>query len=1094
LNRFKRALSVGMSAALLASLLTMSAAPSAFAAGTVTVITGSPVSISADTTGAAGGTGVYTALTGPALVLGAVGDISTGNLVFAAPAGFQFNPASTPSYTLTVATGFVATLSSVTASTITYFVSVTNGAAGTVTFTGWTVRPTAGTPLASGNLTLSASSTSTVNGVAAGSSLGTLTMIAGAASAAGSTLTASPASVLADGVATSTLTATVRDQFGNALAAAGTTTLAQTGGTVFATVVAGASANPRTFTAASAIAGTATFTATNSVGPLVITATATVTFTAVAPPAAGLGSGASAVATSGFGNVTRGGKTAAGTFTITEGAVGAFADGTVTVTPFSSAGVSGTGTTAVWFDPASVPTATVTAGLGAITASVSAGGVLTITISGATADRLDNFTVSGLKVKGGATAALGAVQFRYTTTGTNFGAVNATASGTLTTNTSTGVQSPTYNQTAFPGSPAFQVTNTTATPPISNATFVGGVTESVALTAASGTNVTANFSVNHPTATTFSQTVQASWFPTGATVVDTTVLAAASAPIVIPGLNTQAAGSLTVNLGDAGFVPAAATLTFAITTAGVQFSALPTGVVTTVGAADFAVGTGVLSLDRKSIVYTVTTASTTNLQILTLSGIKYDVALSATAGALVNVTLTISGSVAVSGSPAANATIAQTIIGSGAVPTIIIGQNDQATGLLTIRESAAGTLPDNTAVATDKIYVCVTSTGETFSRAPWFVRTVGDITFNVGGLPVTQAKATLTAGNTCAFVRVYLASTVASTIEVRAGVDAASTAPAASGPTAGATMNVANTAVPGPTLVQVSISAATDGTGLAAQGAPVVVAMRALAGSPIVAAVSQPIITAGGMNQAAGNVTITEGSTANFVAGETINLCLVTQALTISTDTFFANTAGVGMPIVSTNNGTSGLVATLSYSSPCFVVTVNNGAIGALGVITVSGLKYNVNVGSSNGPVFLRVMRLNATGTDFNQVVSNATIGTPAPFMFNTTGTALGNTLTGPFTPSTKISTGGYITWRFDGGAAVAGKTIQIWAYKKVGLFTNPWSAPYLLTTRVANASGVAFANITSGSVIWLSIRPVLPASGSTPAVWGSWSIGRWIH
>ena len=135
------------------------------------------------------------------------------------------------------------------------------------------------------------------------------------------------------------------------------------------------------------------------------------------------------------------------------------------------------------------------------------------------------------------------------------------------------------------------------------------------------------------------------------------------------------------------------------------------------------------------------------------------------------------------------------------------------------------------------------------------------------------------------------------------------------------------------------------------------------------------------------------------------------------------------------------------------------------------------------------------TGSNsFDQFVSNAVIGTAAPFTFNVTGTALGNTMTGPFTPATKISKGGYITWRFDGGAAAAGKTIQIWAQKKTARFTNPWSAPYLLTTRVADANGVAFANINSHSVIWLSIRPVLPASGTTPAVWGPWSIGRWVH
>ncbi len=851
-------------------------------------------------------------------------------------------------------------------------------------------------------------------------------------------------------------------------------------------------------TPASSTASGQTFTVTAPVGGTVTIQWQSVngfyhrfTYAVVAPPLPA-GSGASAVTTSGFGNVTRGGSSAAGTFTLTEGALTNFSDGTVTVTPTSSAGVSGTGSTAVWFDPASTPTATVTSGIGSVSASVSAGGVLTITISGATGSRLDNFTVSGLKVKAGATAALGAVQFRYATTGTNLGLINATASGTLTTNTGTGVQSPTYTLAA--GSPDFQVTATGATPPISNATFVGGVTESVALTAAGGGSVTANFSTNHPSGTTFSQTVQAQWFPQGATVVDTTVLKALSVGVVLPGVNSQTTpGNLTVTLGDAGFVPAASTLTFAITTPGVQFSVLPT----VASSGNFAVGTGVLSLDRTSITYTVTTASTTDLQVLTLSNIKYDVALSATAGAMVNVTLTISGGVAVSGSPAANAQIAETIIGSGAVPTIIIGNNDQPTGLLTIRESAAGTLPDDTTVSTDKIVVC-TTTGETFSRAPWFVVTAGDLKFNVGGVAATQAKATLST-STCAFVQVYSASTVASTIEVRAGVDAANTAPKPSGPNNGATVNVGSGLLPGPTLVQVSISA-TGAPGGTPQGAPVVVAMRALAGSPIVAAASQPFVTAGGMNQVAGDVTISEGSTANFAAGETISLCLVTQALTISTDTFFANTAGVGMPIVTTNNATSGLVASITYSSTLcsstvggFQVKVENGAIGALGVITVSGLKYNVNVGSANGPVFLQVMKLAlpAVGTDFNQVVSNATIGAPAAVAISA-ATALGATKVGPFSTTTKVAAlGKYVTWRFAGGSALAGKTVQIWVATKNA--DGSWGAFTLLTGRVADASGNAYFWWRSSSAKWISVRAYYAGDATHSASWSAARQGRWM-
>ncbi len=482
------------------------------------------------------------------------------------------------------------------------------------------------------------------------------------------------------------------------------------------------------------------------------------------------------------------------------------------------------------------------------------------------------------------------------------------------------------------------------------------------------------------------------------------------------------------------------------------------------------------------------TASTANAATFTLSGINYDVALSAAAGALVNVTLTISGGVAVSGSPAANAQIAQTIIGSAAAPTIIIGQNDQATGLLTIRESAAGTLPDISTSANDKIVVCLTS-GETFSRAPWFVVTAGDLKLNVGGLAATQAKATLGSGNTCAFVQVYTASTVASTIEVRAGVDAANTAPKPSGPTAGATVNVGIGLTPGPTTAQVSISA--TGAAGTAQGAPVVVAMRALAGTPIVAAVSQPFVAPGGLNQPAGDITITEGAALNFVTGETITLTLVNQTLSINADTFFANTSGVGMPVVTTNNGASGLVASLTaMTANTITVTINNGAVGALGVITISGIKYNVNVGTSNGPVFVMVAKATGGGAAFSAVVSNAMIGAPTAVAI-AADSALGATKVGPFSTTTKVAKlGQYVTFRFRGGSAMAGKTVEVWVATKAA--DGSWGAFVLKTKRIADASGAAYWWTRSSSASWISVRVKLPAAGSYADSWSASRQARW--
>ena len=111
-----------------------------------------------------------------------------------------------------------------------------------------------------------------------------------------------------------------------------------------------------------------------------------------------------------------------------------------------------------------------------------------------------------------------------------------------------------------------------------------------------------------------------------------------------------------------------------------------------------------------------------------------------------------------------------------------------------------------------------------------------------------------------------------------------------------------------------------------------------------------------------------------------------------------------------------------------------------------------------------------------------------------TTATSLGNTTVGPFTINTKIQTlGHYITWKMDGGPAAAGMTVQIWVYKKYSPL-GKWTGPMLLTTRRANSSGVAYANISTGGILWLSVRPVLPATATMPAVWGQTSIGRWIR
>ncbi len=124
--------------------------------------------------------------------------------------------------------------------------------------------------------------------------------------------------------------------------------------------------------------------------------------------------------------------------------------------------------------------------------------------------------------------------------------------------------------------------------------------------------------------------------------------------------------------------------------------------------------------------------------------------------------------------------------------------------------------------------------------------------------------------------------------------------------------------------------------------------------------------------------------------------------------------------------------------------------------------------------------------------IFTVSLSTPAAVQWAPTTSALGNTTVGPFSFATKIqSRGGYITWRVDGGTHVANQVLQVWVYKKYSTHGR-WYGPTLLTTRRANSNGVAYLNIRSGSVLWLSLRAKLPATGATAASWGPTSIGRW--
>ena len=159
-------------AMLAAALLPASAL--AIATVSVTAATGGSA-ISVDKTTAAGGSGAYTALTGPVITENTTGAIGNGTIVLTLPGGFEFNTGSGSIAKSPI--GCDLTVTTVSMSTTTATVTISGSpstTACTFTYSGLNVRPT-GTGLVSGTIAESGAATGLPGG-----SYGTLTVVAGA--------------------------------------------------------------------------------------------------------------------------------------------------------------------------------------------------------------------------------------------------------------------------------------------------------------------------------------------------------------------------------------------------------------------------------------------------------------------------------------------------------------------------------------------------------------------------------------------------------------------------------------------------------------------------------------------------------------------------------------------------------------------------------------------------------------------------------------------------------------------------------------------------------------------------------------------------
>ena len=106
--------------------------------------------------------------------------------------------------------------------------------------------------------------------------------------------------------------------------------------------------------------------------------------------------------------------------------------------------------------------------------------------------------------------------------------------------------------------------------------------------------------------------------------------------------------------------------------------------------------------------------------------------------------------------------------------------------------------------------------------------------------------------------------------------------------------------------------------------------------------------------------------------------------------------------------------------------------------------------------------------------------------------TALGATKVGPFSNTTKVAARGkYETWRFKGGPAMAGKTVQIWVATKKA--NGTWGAFSKLTSRVADASGNAYFWLRSSTSKWVSVRAFYVGDATHSASWSVARQARWL-
>jgi len=826
-------------------------------------------------------------------------------------------------------------------------------------------------------------------------------------------------------------------------------------------------------------------------------------------------------------------STSPASFTICENAGGSWAAGgtiSVTITPAAPGAGTVTFTNATGGAPA--PTVTAPGALGA--SAVATGNVLTIHITSDDGVNALCVTVGNLFITASTTASTGAIVATLNAAATDtllpatYTPATTTATGTLATSQAAGATSflvnvssacPFVAQGTAPG-PAgdFIINGTDSGAGGTAAALVAG--QQILTTAAFGSATTAGQAVTQALVPNCATTTIGSPGTVAAALTQTT-----TNTTINPGETNQVGGTLTLSEAPSGTGTdfTGLTITFAISApaAGVQYSASP--IATPTGGLNLGGGLGVgvpctINVARTACSVTVT-ADAAGADSITLSGtgggINFDVASTVPLGTAVKITASTSPTYAVVLSSTTVAFVGRVIVGTAAQPVIFIGFNDQATGQMTLAESGPGFFQAGPG-PNDAFSLCLENvtgpgTGESFTRAPWAVVTVGDLKLlSAPSTAVTQIKGTLFTdadGESCAYWTIYSASTVASTIEIRGSAD--DVTPLATGPNSGPRLSVGLNMTPGTTQSEIAVgtlaAVQTDGGALSL----VSNAIRAFKNSVTVAATSQPNCAPGTTDCLLGNVIITETQNGQFKPGQTVFGWILPRSSTLRNDVKILASNTNQLPIITTNAASGLLVSNVSVICPsvipllqicAFTFTVTQQSFGpAFGQITISNMHATVTPDAVLGPIQTEWSNSASsigisvpspiTGQVFDSIVTNGNVAPPAGReVISADSSATGGA---PFTTTSKIlAKGQTITLRFRTSPQLAGRKLGIWMEVQVG---GVWGALKPHASVVTYVNGVAIYTYKTTSAVKIGFQAKYAgdathaAAASLPFLFGLW-------